>query len=393
MKNKSAYVLLALAGLLLSGLGASAQSRGETSLYNKTFKKPSLKAAEKFLKKYPESVYAPRVVRLRDSLVFYALDPEDAAAVLSFRENYPDSPFREQADERILRHNTSVLSKEEARQLSGECLDAIGWRKDNVEHILALDEGFRMRVLSQDGQEIPRHELPVYTMASEPGPCRLVLPLESIKPQGGRSYIHYAYRNGDTEYVEALYLPEEDLLSQAIFYGKALPEGRIEGQSPEMMEGVLSSAEISWITGQMRSNPALVPISKADLLTDESIRWWLQKNPKAATTAKKVSFGSLDPESSLVAAYKKAPKEKGKSSSVALFDIRGYTVICSASRTTGNYNLLWCEPTAQNKKKDAYIRTIYFEKDGTTLDLVYYKGHTTFKIKISLTGHTLYRTR
>ena len=42
-----------------------------------------------------------------------------------------------------------------------------------------------------------------------------------------------------------------------------------------------------------------------------------------------------------------------------------------------------------NRKTDKYIRSFFFESDGTTLDVVYYKGNTTFKNKISLTTQAL----
>lgn len=393
MKTMRRTLCCTLALLLMTGLGAAAQTKGETSLYTKTLKKPSVKAAEKFLKKYPASVYAPQVVRMRDSLLFFAMDPEDAAAVLAFQEHYPDSPFMGQAEERIFRHNTSLITREEARQAAGECLDAVGWRKDNVEHILALDKGFTVRILSKDGTLQASHPLPVYTLLDTPVEPVLEGPAAIVAPFGSRNYLHFAYRNGETEYVEVLYLPDQDLLHQAIFYGNALPEGRIEGQSPEMMEGVLPSAEVNWLTGRFRSHPLLVPIAPADILSDDAIRWWRQKNPKAETTASKLTFGKLDPESSLVAAYKKASKEKGKNSNVAQFDLRGYTVLVAGSKTSGEYSLIWCEPVCKNKKRDKYIRTIYFENDGTTLDMVYYQGNTTFKIKISLPSHTVYRTK
>lgn len=393
MRKMRLSLCCALASLLMAGLGAAAQTKGETSLYTKTMKKPSVKAAEKFLKKYSASVYAPQVVRMRDSIVFFAMDPEDAAAVLAFKDAYPESPFKGQAEERIRRHNTSGITREEALQAAGECLDAVGWRKDNVEHILVLDKGFTIRILSKDGVLEATHSIPVYTLLDTPVEPVLTGPAEITAPSGTRNYLHFAYRNGDTEYVEVLYLPDQDLLHQALFYGNALPEGRIEGQSPEMMEGVLSTAEVAWITNRFRENPALVPIAKADILSDDAIRWWRQKNPKAETTANKVTFGKLDPESSLVAAYKKASKEKGKNSNVAQFDLRGYTVLVAASKTSGEYSLIWCEPVCKNKKRDKYIRAIYFESDGTTLDMVYYQGNTTFKIKISLPSHTLYHTK
>lgn len=385
-------ILPLILGLLVLSVSAVAQSKGETSLYGKTLKKPTVKAAEKFLNKYPESVYAPKVVRLRDSLVYFGLDPEDASGVKAFCESYPDSPFLPLANERIRQHNTSRVSHEQALKQAGNCLDAIGWRKDNVEHILALDTDLQLRILTPEGDLQESRSIPVYTLADNPASPTLVLPMDLCAPLGRRQYVHFAYLNGDAEYVEVLYLPEEDLLNQALFYGTPQKPAdgerfRIEGQSPEAMEGLTLSPEVAWIVGRFQENSALVPLSKADLLTDASIQWWLQKNPKAETTATKLVFGQLDPESSLVAAYKKARKEKGKNSSAALFDIRGYTVICTAKN--GEYNLVWCEPVCKNKKKDKYISTIYFENDGTTLDLCYYKGNTTFKLKISLLSQSL----
>lgn len=326
-------------------------------MYGKTIKKPSVKAADKFLKKYPNSVYSQKVLALKDSLLM--------------------------AD--YIAANVSTLSHEEALKVAGAAVDAIGWKKDGVEHVLALDTDLTLRVLSADGTLEDTRSIPVFTMSS--ASPELVLPMELISPFGGkRQYIHFAYRGGKDEYVEVLYLPEEDLLHQALFYGNG--DGTsIEGQSPEMMEGINISAEVAWLVARLRENPNLIQISKADILTDDSIRWWLEKNPKAQTSATKLTFGKLDSESSIVEACKKARKEKGSGRSAAIFDIRGYTVICTVSG--GEYTLVWCEPVCRNRKTDVYIRSMYFESDGTTLDLVYYKGKTTFKKKISLPSRAL----
>lgn len=363
MTHKQLFLSI-IAGLLLlaPAEGLYAQSRSETSLYKKTMKKPTVKAADKFLKKYPSSVYASKVQQMKDSLLYLV--------------------FVEQ--------NVSQISHETALNVAGKALDAIGWKKDGKEHILALEDDFSLRVLSPEGQLEERRFLHVYTMDGLTHVPVLVQSLEIITPFGKqRQLIHFAYRLGDSEFVEALYNPDEDLLSQAIFYGTPLPEGRIEGQSPEMMEGVVQTAEISYLAARLRENEALVPLSKADLLTDTAIQWWLGKNPKAETTATRLTFGQLDPESSLVEAFRKARKEKGKYANAAQFDLRGYTVICIQNRKDGNYTLVWCEPVCKNKKTDKYLDTFFFESDGTTLDLIYYKARTTFKIKISLPSQSV----
>lgn len=349
-----------IAALLMLPLCLGAQTKAETSLYNKTIAKPSIKAADKFLKKFPQSVYSQKVMDMKDSLLMIA--------------------FREEC--------ISNISKEDALGAAGGTLDAVGWKKDKKEHVLALGSDLSLRILSPDGKLEDTRQIAVYTMEETPEALSLALPMEVISPVGARrNYVHFAYRNGKSEYVEVLYLPEEDILHQAIFYGTPVKDGKIEGQSPEMIEGLTLTPEVLWLVNRLKENPALVQLSKADILTDESIRWWLGKNPRAQTNASKVSFGLLDPESSLVAAFKKASKERGKSYSAALFDIRGYTVIC-ASRG-GEYTLVWAEPVCRNRKTDKYIRSIYFESDGTTLDLMYYKGSTTFKKKVSLASQSL----
>lgn len=350
--------------LILQPVGAQAQTKKETSRYKKLLKKPTLAAVDKYLKKYPNDFYASKVISLRDSLE--------------------------------LMRRTSLITKESALAVAGDCLDAVGWRKDDVEHVLALYPGFVLKILSPEGVEEGYRDIPVYSQEEAPQPSKLALPLKVVSPFGGRNYLHFAYLNGGSEYVEVLYLPEEDIASQAIFYGNPITpkEGesyRIEGESPEWMEGLSLTAETLWLAARLKENPSLVQLDKADILTDASIRWWREKNPKAETSATRLTFGVLDPESSIVAAYKKAGKERGKAYNAALFDIRGYTVICAANKRTGEYTLVWCEPVCKNSNRDNYLNNIYFEGDGSTLDLFYYKGKKTFKLRISVASQAIRR--
>ncbi len=390
-------ILTALICLALLPAAAAAQSKAETNMYGRTVKKPTLKAAERFLKKYPESVYAPKIMRLRDSLVFFAIDYDDAAGMRNYYDTHPDSPFTGLAIDRIMEHNATQISHEEALQIAGNCIDAIGWKVDNVEHVLALDEGLSIRILSPSGELEMTRSIPLYTLSDTPGAFTLVKFEDILLPSNLRNYLDIGYLNGDSEYVEALYLPEEDKLNQAMFYGNPLKpaEGeafRIEGQSPEMIEGLVLSPETAWIVAGFGENSSLQQISKADLLTDTAIRWWLEKNPKAQGGASRLHFGQLDPESSIAAACRKAPKEKGRSSNAAVFDIRGYTVICAVSKSTGDCTLVWCEPACRNKKAHKYLSSVYFDSDGTTLNLFYYVGRSISKLKISLPSQTLRRS-
>ena len=219
MKILKAILLLSV---LLAPVSLGAQTRPETNLFKKTMKKPSVKAADKFLGKYPESVYAPAVLHMKDSLL--------------------------QLD--FVLNNISRISKEDALGIAGEAMDATGWKKDGKEQVLALYKDLTLRILSPGGEWEDSRSIPVYSMEEEPSSLSLVLPMEVISPLGGRrNYIHFGYCNGDAEYVEVLYLPEEDILQQVIFYGNPIPgEGLcIEGQSPEMMEGLVLTPEQAWL--------------------------------------------------------------------------------------------------------------------------------------------------
>ena len=153
-------------------------NKAETTLYQKTIAKPSVKAADKFLKKYPESVYAQKVHNLKDSLLTVAFNGQ----------------------------NISHISKEEALQKAGSNIDAVGWKKDGTEHIVsisAVPQNITVKILSPTGAPEATKNIPVYTLQDNPGPFELALPVEVISPLGPRrNYLHFAYRNGAEEYVE-----------------------------------------------------------------------------------------------------------------------------------------------------------------------------------------------
>ena len=50
--------------------GCFAQTKAETKLYDKTVKRPSVAAFDKFLKKYPSSVYSEEIKARRDTLLY-----------------------------------------------------------------------------------------------------------------------------------------------------------------------------------------------------------------------------------------------------------------------------------------------------------------------------------
>jgi len=402
MMKRHLYLVAILAASLqfFAPCDLSAQTAAETKLYTKTMKKPSVKAYDKFLSKYPSSAYSEEILLLRDTELFSKVDKDDAAAVKAFAEAHKDSPLSDEIAAIILSHNTSPLSKEDAVKVATDYDDAIGWRKDNVDHVMAIrlkDGAITLQSLSLDGNpDADAVTVPVHSLSDlKPSSLKGALEVQKITTS---PMLSFAYLNeGDSsekEWVEALYDVDNDIFHNAMFYGKELTtkEGTvIEGQCLEALSGGLMTPQMVWLLSKISSNPLLKEISRADLLTDESIAWWLDRNPDAQTTARTVRFGALDPESSIVEMYKKTKKESGKNFNAALFDLRGYTMICAYSKSTQDYILVWCEPVCKNRNRDQLLNTIYFENDNT-LDLFYYKGRTTFKVRVNLATKNLRRS-
>lgn len=403
--------LFTIAAAVLLAMGTlHAQAPAETKLYSKTLKKPSVKAYDKFLKKYPSSVYSLEILTLKDSTLFAAVDQEDAAAVEAFAAAHPDSPIADRVKAVIARHNTSPLTREEAlaalRALAPSAADAVGYRRANRDYALGLaaaDGALALYrcALGADGAwalaDTPAPER--YTLDSKLSDCRLDGPVELVEINGKNllsfNYINSKDNNKNIEYVASLYDPEDGSFTHAMFYGRDMSgkDGlKVEGQCPEALS-TLATPENAWLLNRINSDPRLVPIAKADALTDDSIAWWLEKNPNAETNASRLNFGALDEESSLVAGFKVArsrDKDSSKSFTAAMMDIRDYTVIVAYSKTYKNYILVWCEPVCKDKNRDKLLNNIYFEDDAN-LALFYYKGRTTFKNRINLASRTIRR--
>jgi len=175
------------------------------------------------------------------------------------------------------------------------------------------------------------------------------------------------------------------------FVGSRLSGKRIEGLMPELDSiQLVRDAWPKYLYEKLKTNETLVLIAEQDLLTDQSVEWWLKNNPNAQTTAKSVKFGVVPENCSLVSAFKaNREKESGSGWTAALFDIRGYTVVC-ARNSAGKYVLVWCEPRFRDRSSDRILNTIYFDK-GTTLVLFYYQGRKAFKYKVNLSNKSVVR--
>ena len=177
--------------------------------------------------------------------------------------------------------------------------------------------------------------------------------------------------------------PNKENLEAVSFCGSYLGDGRIEGSSyVDVVAGALNPA-VEFARDLLMSDASLVELSKADEMTDQAIQWWLKNNPNAQSSARSITYGALDNESSLVASYRKTKKESSNNYNAALFNIRGYTVIVVQRKSNGTSVLAWAEPVCTNKNTDQLLNNIYF-RDASNLTLFYYKGKRTFNYQLNL---------
>ena len=213
----------------------------------------------------------------------------------------------------------------------------------------------------------------------------------SVVEMAGVKYFTFSHlRTQDSSIQKSvnIYRPDLDSFQQVCFTGKKLADGKIEGTSNEKFIIGAERPELRYVIAKLHADDSLVFLSEADMMTDQAIQWWISRNPKALTGTTKITFGQLDKESSLVAAYQGAKKENLDAYRAATFNIRGYTVVVSFNKSTGNYALAWAEPICKNKKTDRYLNSIY-QASGNVLSMFYYKGNTTFKNNLNLANGTL----
>ena len=179
--------------------------------------------------------------------------------------------------------------------------------------------------------------------------------------------------------------PEEENFQAVSFCGKYIADGRIEGTSYIDVVASAINPELDFARNLLVFDDSLLELRKADEMTDQAIEWWLKNNPKAQTNASNISYGSVNAESSLVEAFKKAKKETSSNYSAALFNIRGYTVVMVQRKSNGSYVLAWAEPICANKNTDQLLNNIYFRSGSDSIIvLFYYKGRRTFNYQLNL---------
>lgn len=381
--NRILKFLLCAALLLAASTGAYSQTKAETRQYNKAVGKPSVQAFDRFLKKYPSSVYAAEISARRDTLL--SISPYSSAEAEAILSEYLPSgalflafPDRKDAVDRIY----------------GVCISSSELDLGHVKLYTA--------VRGEDGWTLAdSYESPTAALASEGASRQFVDSTAVFEIRGDRyfrfNFLTSAADSDKMSYTAATWSPAGDAYSEVVFEGHDIlqpGEGlpfHIEGRVNENSIMNPGRPEAKLMTAAMNENPCLKQIPAGDYLTDAAIDWWLEQNPDATTSATKLNFNILPDNSSLVEKFEASRDKKSSSRyTAALFDIRGYSVIVVKQKADGNYVLAWAEPECEDHYRDRLLNSITFE-DANTLEMFYYHGNRHFDYKLNLTSKTVKR--
>jgi hypothetical protein len=332
----------------------SAQSKKETKQYNKAVVKGTIEGYEAFRSKFPNSVYIPKVEHFIDSILFSGVDTSDLTSCVKFISEYPESGY-----------------------------------------IGLLDE--RVRNLALQQRYVQDNSLTTFNMIEDFKSYEFV----------GNSYYYYVYSNTESANTDGVMIPgmkceyvvnmldmKSGIIHSSMFSGKVIKADSelgymIEGDyMDEANGGGLVLPEATHLLGILKNTEFLLQISQSDVMTDQAIEWWNKNNP---SNAGRLKFGLLPKESSIVQIYQKQDEYQSSGGyKVAQFDVRGYTVIAAYQKSSDQYMLVWAEPVCKDKNADPLLNSIYFE-NSNSLVLYYYKGRTTYKVRINMANKTIRR--
>ncbi len=392
-----------------------AQSKAETKLYNTVMAKKDLKNANKFLKKFPSSTYAPAVLKIKDSITFYSLDKNDVTAYISFLDGNPKSFYASAANARIEELNASSISSEQAigfavaAGLQKEAiLSATGVKNRNNEYVAALmapaagTTSFKLVLLTNsNGNWSVSHEISenVYTNDYNLNEFSIK---EELKPVTikGLQYIYFGYANSssqvdkrsniandDCELVLNLYSMDDNALYNILYSGKT-QDGILYGSSMDAEQaGAGATEQQAYLIGRLNSIDYLKPYEAERFMVQEVIKWWYNNNP---ANSKDVAFGIIPANSPIIDMFNKCKdRERVGNYTVALLEkVFGNTIIVVLNNETKQYSLAMCQATPKSDK-DLELNTFYGEK-GNILALYYYKGKSSVKKRLNLASKKLY---
>lgn len=359
---------------LLCG-GMAAQTRSETKSYEKAIAKPSLKAYDKFLKKYPSSVYAGDISARRDTLLSISPYGFDQAAKI-FADFVPND-----GESRAFGFRKNAVDRIYAVRISPEgdiVVDAIEKNGNSWE---ALDR-FTMPLNMEEGLKISGF-------------------VDSCSTFRIRDEFFFSFNlladdksSGSQSYISACFSPDSFFYGSVCFNGTPLPKqnepyhirGRIDSFSAET-----SAPQIRLLAARIQDNPLLEKIPDSEYYTSSAIQKWIEENPSALSSASQLHFLGIENESTLVQQFAKAKgKQESARYTAVIMDIQGYTVIVVKQKSDGQYVLAWAEPQCKDKYKDRLLNSIYFT-GANTLSMQYYHGKRTFSYSLNLSNKQIKR--
>ncbi|HIT47327.1 MAG TPA: hypothetical protein IAC35_05675 [Candidatus Cryptobacteroides merdipullorum] len=374
-------VLLCAALLMVSAAGVRSQTKAESRLYTRTTEKPSLEAFDKFLKRFPNSVYAAEISARKDTLL--NISPYGEAEAEAILAGFAPGALYKVFPER----------KEAVDRIYGVCIAGSGLEETRV-RLYALVRG-------ESGWALEYAYEPSVS-AFKPGWTKQFADSSSVHEIAGSKCFRLnclasSPDGREMNYVAFAWTPSGDSFISLAFTGKnVLRPGEdmpyhIEGRIEDNMMINADRPEIRLLVAGINENPCLEQIPAEDYLTDAAIDWWLEQNPDALGSATKLNFNILPENSSLVSRFEAARDKKSSARySAALFDIRGYSVIVVRQKADGQYVLAWAEPECEDHYRDRLLNSIKFE-DANTLEMFYYHGNRHFDYRLNLSSKTVRR--
>lgn len=415
LKNRSfgaAAAIIALTAAISAASPLAAQTKSETKLYKTVLAKKDLKNANKFLNKFPSSIYTPTVKRIKDSIVFHSLDNNDVTAYINFIKQNPKSAFAAQANGKIELLNTSSISNPEAFSITVQCgiptesiLAVKGVKNLNKEHIVAIlkpqNGNYTIVTLAQNNgtwEHATTLNEPVYTNDYQLNTLKLTPELYSATIDG-MQHLFFAYTNtcltpdkrsnipnNNIEYVANLYSLSDNVVYNVLYSGKNIGDEIFGSTMDSAQGGMMATPQTTWLFKHLRANQNLKAFDKSLFLTQQTIEWWYENNPQNSGT---LQFGIIPEDSELVNRFKEyKEKENVGQYTVAMFDICHNTVVVVYNKADKKYSLALCQATPVNKT-DLELGSFYGEK-GNTLVLYFYKGKESIKKRLNLGSKRYY---
>ena len=396
MRRSFMFAACCAAMMMVCG-SLQAQKKSETKLYKTVMAQGDTVAFNKFLAKYPKSVYAAAVQAKKDSLILiynttvYTQQqangffmsacnlPADAAA----GKDFVAFPFRKNNVEYllgVLAPNTSANGGNSLRIVKFEQSNG-GWNKvlEREESRYIQDDELKLFAFSPvKDQKLSADELNYSTGAQVQRENFLHFNYinfsEGTDPRSG-------WENNNVELISNLLSISGENLFNTMFSGEKI-DGTIYGSCSDSAQGgIMGTPQINYLVTYLSGQEYLKPSDKGRELTKEAIKWWYSNNKTGASA---LNFGVLEEGHPIVEQFKTLKtKEISGNNSADFFDIMSTTVLCVYNKANNQYILVWCEPQSKDPKKEKTLSSIYFEK-GNTLVLYYYQGNKTFKERINL---------